>query len=159
VHVRALIGGCLLIGCATAPPAAPLLEEPTPAATVTPETPPPAPATCTAFAHPGVLRRSAINRALNASLGRWLSGVEVEPSVQKGRFRGWVVRRLYPGDVCYRDVDVQPGDVVTRVNGKSIERPEQANEIFQSLRTAPSLEIELVRAGTTMKLSYPIVEE
>ena len=123
--------------------------------------PPPAPAapTCTAFARPGVLKRSALTPALNGSLGRWLSGVQVDPSVQKGRFRGWVVRSLHPEDVCYRQVDVRPGDVVVRVNGKSIERPEQANEIFQSLRTAPALEVELVRDGAPMKLAFPIVEE
>jgi type II secretory pathway component PulC len=157
---RALLTGCLLLGCATAPAPAPLPDEPPPAVATAPSAPsPPPPPTCTAFARPGVLRRSAINQALNASLGRWLAGVEVEAAVQKGRFRGWTVRSLHSGDPCYRDVDVRTGDVVVRVNGKSIERPEQANEVFQSLRTAPALEVELVRAGAPVKLTFPIVEE
>jgi S1-C subfamily serine protease len=156
---RGFVGACLLLACATAPAMAPLPEEPPPSPAVSTAPPAPPPAVCTAFARPGVLKRSALARALNGSLGQWLSGVEVDASVQKGRFHGWVVRSLYPGDVCYRDVDVHPGDVVVRVNGKSIERPEQANEIFQSLRTAPALEIELVRAGAPMKVSFPIVEE
>jgi hypothetical protein len=145
------------LACATAPPPPPIPEEPPPLAPVAPA-PPPAP-TCTAFARPGVLRRSAINRTVNARLGRWLAGVEVEPLLQKGRFRGWIIRRLYPDDPCYREVDLHPGDVVLRVNGKSVERPEDANEVFESLRSAPELAVELVRAGAPRKLTLPIVEE
>src|SRR5438045_2678860 len=112
------MAGCLLLACATATPPGPLLEEP-PAAAATPApAPSPPPPACRAFARPGVLRRSALTAALNASLGVWLSGVQVDASVQKGRFRGWVVRSLHPGDPCYRDVDVRTGDVVVRVNGK-----------------------------------------
>jgi S1-C subfamily serine protease len=150
-----LLAACL--SCATAPPPPPLPEEPPPIAPVTPS--PPASPACTAFARPGVLRRSALNHAVDARLGRWLAGVEVEPVLQKGHFRGWMIRRLYPDDPCYRQVDLHPGDVVLRVNGKTVERPEEANEVFESLRSAPELAVELVRAGAPRKLTFPIVEE
>jgi type II secretory pathway component PulC len=157
-RATALLVCSLIAACATTPPPEPIPEEPPP---LTPAVAPapPAPPACTAFSRPGVLRRSALNRALNESLGRWLSGVEVKAAVEKGRFRGWVIRSLYPSDVCYRQVDLRPGDLVMRVNGKSIEKPEQANEVFQSLRTAPALEVELVREGAPMKITFPIAEE
>lgn len=153
----------LALGCATAP-AHSVPAEPTPTATATPEPtppppPPPAPAKCTSFAKPGVLRRSLVSRTVDGGLGRWLGGVEVEPSMQRGRFRGWLVRRLYPEDVCYREVDVRPGDVVVKVNGKSVERPEVANEVFLSLRTARALVIDLLRDGKPTTLTFPIAEE
>jgi type II secretory pathway component PulC len=106
-----------------------------------------------------VLKRQAVNRAVDGGLGRWLAGVQVDASVQKGRFRGWVIRSLYPDDPCYREVDLRPGDVVVRINGKSVERPEQANEVFLSLRSAPEVMVELVRSGAPVKLSFPIAEE
>jgi len=150
------------LACATAPAPAPVGEEPTPTrapAAVTEAPPPPAP-TCTSFARPGVLRRSLVTRTVDARLGSWLAGgVVVDPFMQKGRFRGWIIRGLYPNDPCYREIDLRPGDVVSRVNGKSIERPEQANEVFESLRSAPALVVEFSRAGAPMKLTFQIVEE
>jgi S1-C subfamily serine protease len=147
----------LSLACATVEPMPPLLEEPTPSPTLAPRAPaPPPPPTCTSFVRPGVLSRSVVTRTVDAGLGRWLAGVVVDPAVQKGRFRGWVVRSVYPGDPCYKDVDLRPGDTVVRINDKSIERPEQANEVFLSLRGAPALVVELVRAGAPLKLTFPI---
>jgi type II secretory pathway component PulC len=83
----------------------------------------------------------------------------VDASREQGRFRGWVVRRLYPGDPCHQMVDLRPGDVVVRVNGRSIERDRQAHEIFTELRVAPGLVVEIVRAGTARKITLPIVDE
>jgi hypothetical protein len=160
--VRPALLGLLALACATAAPLPPIPEEPppTPAATPAPAPSPPPPAPCTAFARPGVLRRSALNRAVQAGMGPWLhGGVVVDASVQKGRFRGWIVRSLYPHDPCYQEVDLRPGDVVLRVNGKGLERPEQANEVFQSLTGAPALVVEFLREGAAMKLTFPIVEE
>jgi len=118
-------------------------------------TPTPPRAVCTAFVRPGVISRAAIVRVVDAGLGQWLAGVEVEPAVLKGRFRGWTVRRLHTDD-CTRQVDVLPGDLVLRVNGRSIERPEQASEVWASLKTASSLVVELVRGGKPRTITLPI---
>jgi S1-C subfamily serine protease len=156
-----MVGAALLAACATTPPPAigpPLGEGPTPPLAAEPA-PPPRP-TCTAFVRPGVLRRSSLVRAIGAGLGQWMAdGVEVEPRHAQGRFQGWIVRRLYPDDPCYQQVDLQVGDVVTRANGKSIENPDQANEVFSSLRTAPSLVIDLVREGRPRTLTFPIADQ
>jgi S1-C subfamily serine protease len=149
----------LFPACATAPfPSVP--AEPTPVETARPPAVVPiAEPNCTAFARAGVLRRSAVGKVVEGGLGRWLSAVEVDPGVSQGRFRGWVVRSLYPGDPCYRDVDLRAGDLVVRVNGKSIERPEQASDVFSSLRTAPALVVDYVRDGQNHTLTLPIAEE
>ena len=139
------------------PSPAPAAAAPPPAA---PATAPPA--TCEAFHRPGVIRRAAINRTITAGLGRWLAegGVDVVPQLGPGkRFQGWTIRSLYAGDPCYRDVDLRPGDVVRRVNGKSVEKPDQANEVFMSLRTAPSLTVEYLREGKPRQLTFPIADE
>ena len=163
MRILALLLLVTTLACASAPPPAPLGEGPTPTrapAAVTEAPPPPPPPTCTSFARPGVLRRSLVTRTVDARLGNWLAGgVVVDPFMQKGRFRGWIIRGLYPNDPCYREIDLRPGDVVSRVNGKSIERPEQANEVFESLRSAPALVVEFSRAGAPMKLTFQIVEE
>lgn len=113
---------------------------------------------CEAFAAPDVLKRAAIVRAVDAGLGRWLAGVDIVAAKDKGRFRGWTIRRLHPGDPCYRQVDLRPGDVILRINGKTIERPEQANEVWGALRKAPALQIDYVRAGRPTSLTFRIAE-
>jgi S1-C subfamily serine protease len=150
----------LLLACATAapPPAVPDEPPPPPAAAPAPAPPPPDP--CTAFVRPGVLRRSSLERTVRAGLGPWLhGGVVVDAAMEKKRFRGWIIRSLYPRDACYQQVDLRPGDVVLKVNGKGLERPEQASEVFQSVGSAPALVVEFLRDGAPMKLTFQIAEE
>jgi len=148
---------------------APVGEEPTPMVIASPSPspaaeppPPPAPepARCTAFARPDVLKRSAVVRVVNAGIGRWLAGgVEVERKIAKSRFQGWEIRRLYPGDPCYAGIDLRPNDVVIQVNGKPIEKPEQAHDVLTSLRKAPELVVDFLRDGQPKKLTLPIADE
>jgi hypothetical protein len=113
---------------------------------------------CSDFVRPGVLRRAAIVRVVDRGLGQWLSQVRVAPARTGRKFTGWEIRELYPDDPCYRAVDLRAGDVVTRVNGASLEKPDEANQVFQGLRTAPGLDIELVRQGVPRRVSLAIVD-
>ena len=160
----------LVTSCATSNPdlaaPAPLVgEQPTPMAVAAPapvaEPPaPPPPAVCMAFVKPGVLKRSAVVHVVDAGVGHWLAGgAEVERKIAKSRFLGWQIRRLYPGDPCYAAVDLRPDDVVILVNGKSVEKPEQAHEVLTSLRTATELVVDFLRDGKPQKLTLPISDE
>jgi type II secretory pathway component PulC len=101
-----------------------------------------------------------VNETVDAGVGRWLAGgAEVKQKLAKAKFQGWEVVRLYPGDPCYRQIDLRPGDVVTQVNGKSIERPEQAFAVFSSLRTDTTLVVDYLRAGQPKRLSLDIANE
>ncbi len=156
----------LLAACATNPSVTdmpPVGEQPTPIVQPVAQAPAPKPevrsqpATCTAFAKPGVLKRSAVVRVADAGIGQWLAGgAEVQRKIAKLKFQGWEIRRLYPGDPCYRDVDLRPLDVVTAVNGKSVERPEQAFDVLTTLKTAPALVVDYLREGQPKKLTFPI---
>jgi S1-C subfamily serine protease len=125
-----------------------------------PPSPAPEPASCTAFVKPGVLKRSAVVRVVEAGIGRWLAGgAEVERKIAKSHFQGWEIRRLYSGDPCYAAVDLRPLDVVIRVNGKAIEKPEQAFEVLSSLRAASELVVDFLRDGQPQKLTLQIADE
>ncbi len=56
----------------------------------------------------------------------------------------------------WNGVDLAPGDIVTSVNGRPIERPEQALTAFQSLAIAKELRIAYERGGARRELVYPI---
>lgn len=104
----------------------------------------------------GALWREDVIATVDRGLGYFLQYVEVEPSAPGGRFEGFRIVSLYPPDM-WRRVELQPGDVVTRVNGMPIERDTQAYEAFQSLKSADALSVTYLRAGQQRQLVYRIV--
>ena len=165
----------LALGCATAAPdmaepapvgpdPAPIFAAPPPAPAAAPAPPapsalpPPAP-TCTMFVRPGVVGRAALVRLVDAGMPRWLQGVEGDRVLAKHRFQGWVIKSLHAADPCYREIDLRPGDVVQKVNGKFIEKPDQAFEVFELARTAPAIVVDYLRDGKPRQLSLAISDE
>jgi hypothetical protein len=105
---------------------------------------------------PGTLQRADVERMVDAGFGRFLSHVEVEPSVSAGKFKGWSIVALQPPEL-WRGIDLRPGDIVTRVNGMPIEREMEAFEAFQAVRGAEKLEVSYSRQSQPRTLTYLIV--
>jgi len=139
-------------------PSTPLVEPPAPPPTPAKVEPAP-PQPCTMFVKPGVLGRAALVRLINAGLPRWMQGVEGDRALANHRFQGWLIKSLYPDDPCYRDIDLRRGDVVQKVNGKSIERPEQAFDVAESLKTASAIVVDFLREGKLQRISIVIANE
>jgi hypothetical protein len=106
----------------------------------------------------GTIRRSDLVAVLDAGLGRFLQGVQIEASLDDGRFVGFRLVSLYPDDPRFRSIDLAPGDVVVRVNGQSVERPEQAFQVWDGLRVASQLLVEYLRAGERREIRFDIVD-
>jgi type II secretory pathway component PulC len=106
----------------------------------------------------GAIRRAELVTVLDAGLGRFLQGVQTEASLDDGRFVGFRLVSIYPDDPRFRSIDLKPGDVVVRVNGQSVERPEQAFQVWDGLRVASQLLIEYLRAGERREIRFDIVD-
>lgn len=124
--------------------------------------PPPVEATATV---PAGTRHSTIARAdldavLDGGLGRFLGRVETEPAREAGQFVGFRIvaleRALLADDAA--GLGVRAGDVVVRVNGQVVERPEQAVVVWEGLRVASTLAIEYLRAGQRREARFEIVD-
>ena len=107
----------------------------------------------------GVIAREALVPVLDEGLGKFLQNVETEPAFHKGAFVGFRILSLFPGEPEFASLDLRPGDTVTRVNGKSIERPEQAIAVWDELRTASNLVVDYRRDGEPHTLRFTIVDE
>jgi S1-C subfamily serine protease len=105
----------------------------------------------------GELSRDEVTRVVDAGLGRFLQRVELDAILQGGRFAGFRILSLSPA-AFWSGVDLQPGDVVTRVNGMSIERPPEAYRAFSSLKTADQLVVSYYRGGQPRELVFTIKE-
>jgi type II secretion system protein C len=106
------------------------------------------------------LTRSTIRAAIGQGLGAFLQHVELDdkPVLVGGKFHGFRITALHDGSF-WSGVDLRPGDVVTRVNGLPIERPEQAQMAFESLGTAKELRVAYERDGEPLELVVPIAED
>jgi len=105
----------------------------------------------------GTLTKAALRAELSRGVGRFLQNVRTEAVLSHGQFVGWRLLALFPkrGDVHVSVL--KPGDVVLRVNGESIERPEAFKRVWDSLDTARELVIEIERDGQRSALHYSIV--
>lgn len=150
--VRSRVLGSLvlfLVGCGGA--ATPDAREPAAEASVTAEARPPAPPRSE-----GTIARAELDQVLAAGIGRFLQRVETEPHLDEGRFVGFRVVALR--SELFEGVDLQPGDTLLSVNGMRIERPEEALQVWNALRVASELTIELLREGQRHQLRFAIAE-
>jgi type II secretory pathway component PulC len=145
------LGSFAFVACGGEAPPARSAEAPSPPATAPTTTAAAVPVKTTS------LRRSQVNAGIAHGLGYFLQNVTVEdnPVMHGSKFYGFKIKAIN----AELGVDLQPGDVVTRVNGMSIERPEQADAAMRSLEKAPALRVELERDGKPRTLELPITED
>jgi hypothetical protein len=106
------------------------------------------------------LARSAVRAAVEQGLGAFLQHADLDdkPVRIDGKFHGFRIAALRDAQF-WSGVDLKPGDVVTRVNGFPIERPEQAQTAFESLQVASELRVSYERDGEPREIVYAIVDD
>lgn len=106
----------------------------------------------------GTIARGDLIPVLDRGLGSFLQNVKTEPAFHQGGFVGFRILSLFPGDLEFASLDLRPGDTVTRVNGRPIERPEQALSVWEALRTASNLVVTYRRGEEERALRFRIVD-
>ena len=101
--------------------------------------------------------RPVLLAVLSGGVGRFLQRVRVEPSLDRGRFTGWRLLQVF--DAAQQGpAGLRPGDVVQRVNGQSIERPEQFKTVWDSLATESLLILQVERGGQRSEIRHRILQ-
>ncbi|MDD9934451.1 MAG: hypothetical protein OXT09_12655 [Myxococcales bacterium] len=101
----------------------------------------------------GEIPRSELFAVLADGIGHFLRKVRTEPHLTGGRFVGWRLLTLPVEEGALR-----LGDTVLRVNGQSIERPEQFKNVWDSMATSSELVLDVRRAGKDGKVRFKIVD-
>ncbi len=100
--------------------------------------------------------RSDLDELLAQGPAYVLAMVQSDSHKVDGRFVGFrIVSFRVDLDPC---IDLREDDVIIRVNGKSIERPEHYFEVFETLKTAHRVQFDIQRDGTFLVLTYPVVD-
>jgi general secretion pathway protein C len=59
-------------------------------------------------------------------------------------------------DSLYTKVGIQNGDVIKRINGFDLNRPEKALEIYSKLKDSNRIDIEIERNGSLLRKTYNV---
>jgi hypothetical protein len=104
---------------------------------------------------PGHLRRLDVDHVLVTQGPPWVLRRVLSEEVMRsdGKFTGWRLVGL-PED--WADIDLRPGDIVTKINGLALETPDDAWEAWKSVAKAPDLRITLMRDGAARTLVLSI---
>lgn len=98
--------------------------------------------------------RSVIDQTLS-NLNTIATQARIVPSFENGVANGFKLFSIQPGSL-YASIGVENGDVIQRVNGYEINSPEKALELYQRLREAAHVTIELKRGGQVIRKEYNI---
>lgn len=106
----------------------------------------------------GTITRAALRAELARGIGRFLQNVKTEAVLSHGHFVGWRMLALFPKRPDVHVQGIRPGDVLIRVNGVSVERPEDFKSVWDTLDTAKELVLEIERDGQPSALHYAIAD-
>ncbi|GAC1542604.1 MAG: hypothetical protein NVS2B9_09710 [Myxococcales bacterium] len=101
-----------------------------------------------------VVKKAEIDKALT-NLSELATQARIVPSFKNGVANGFKLFSIVP-DSLYSKIGIQNGDVIRRINGYDMNSPDKALEVYQKLRDANRIEVELERRGDTVKKSYSI---
>lgn len=81
--------------------------------------------------------------------------LRAQPVFSNGDLRGY---RVYPGRDRQRfaRLGLQPGDLLTSINGATLDQPDESNRALSTLISAPTARVTVLREGVDMQLTLDI---
>jgi S1-C subfamily serine protease len=111
---------------------------------------------------PGTIYRSELVRATRGGNAPYLLGqLGPEAYSPQGRFEGWIITRVWPGDpeLCAPGCDLRAGDIILSVNNSKLETPEQLTNLLGELDALESIEVAGIRDGEFFERIFPILPD
>lgn len=100
------------------------------------------------------LKKQLVDQSLS-NLNNIATQARIVPSFKNGVANGFKLFSIQPGSL-YSAIGIENGDVIQRINGYEINSPDKALEIYQKLREASHVTIEIERNGQPVKKDYNI---
>jgi general secretion pathway protein C len=98
--------------------------------------------------------RGEIDKTLS-NLNSIAMQARIVPSFKNGESNGFKLFAIRPGSL-YSKIGIQNGDIIHSINGFAMTSPDKALEVYQKLKSARSIDVELTRRGQTVKMTYNI---
>jgi general secretion pathway protein C len=74
-----------------------------------------------------------------------------------GKFRGF---RAYPGRnrAMFTELGLKPGDLVTAINGQTLDDAQHSEKVFNMMQTTPSVTVTIERGGNRQDISFNVAD-
>lgn len=82
-----------------------------------------------------------------------MTDARLKPNVVNGKEEGFILSEVKPGGI-YSALGLQNGDILLRINEYDISDPERALQAFTALRGLDRVQLDLIRNGTKMTITY-----
>lgn len=90
-----------------------------------------------------------------ANPGQMMTDARLRPNVVSGKEEGYALSEIKPGGI-YQSLGLQDGDVLLRINEYDISNPERALQAFTALKGLDRVQVDLIRSGSRMTMTYQI---
>ena len=90
-----------------------------------------------------------------SNLSKIARQARIVPSFQNGKSNGFKLFSIRPNSL-YSKIGIKNGDIVQKINGFEMTSPDKALEIYQKLKDANSITVDLLRRGKPQTMSYTI---
>ncbi|MEE4264462.1 MAG: type II secretion system protein N [Desulfobacteraceae bacterium] len=89
------------------------------------------------------------------SSGQLRNQANLRPYIRAGRPDGIAISRIKPNSI-FRRMRLRNGDIITGVNGRSVESVEDVIAIFENLTVASGMQVDITRRRQKQRLDYQI---
>jgi general secretion pathway protein C len=100
------------------------------------------------------ISKQAVNEQL-ADLTPLGMQARVIPNYRGGKYEGFKLVGVRPNSF-YRAVGIRSGDIIRRINDQSINSPNKALRLFEQLKKARTVRVEIERRGKPITLLFEI---
>ncbi len=97
-------------------------------------------------------RRQTVQQVVSDNVATFTEIIRPQPYMPNGQLKGY---RIYPGRnrQQFAALGLRPGDLVTEINGMTLDNPAQGMEIFRSLGDTTQVTVTLERSGQPQVLT------
>ena len=100
------------------------------------------------------IKRATIEDA-SKNITQLLQQVNIRPYFENGKPSGLMLSRIRPNSV-FKEMGLMNGDILLGVNGAPIETVDSALTLYESLKSAGDVTLEIKRRGRIQSLEYNI---
>ena len=100
------------------------------------------------------IKRSGMDK-LFEDVNCFATQARIVPSFKAGQANGFKLFAIRPGSV-YSMMGLRNGDIVHKINGQELNSPDKALEVYQQLKDAKSMKLEISRRGKDKTLNYQV---
>lgn len=100
------------------------------------------------------VKRSRVKSAVK-NINKLMQQARVRPHFTNGKADGLSLTGIKPNSI-FHDMGLKSGDIITSVNGKTIESVEDVLTFYKSLQTSESVSLKLKRRGRLKTIDYNI---